>query len=468
MEKIYNPKNIEEPIYEFWDKSNYFEPYKVKNYKENYCIIMPPPNITGNLHLGHAFQQTIMDILIRYHKMQGKNTLWNVGFDHAGIATQILVENDIYNKTNQTRNNYTRNFLLKQIWGWKKEAEKSIIYQMKRLGFSISWKNKRFTMDPKSSFAVKEAFIRLYQDNLIYRGKRLVNWDSKLQTAISDLEVSHKQIKGYIWYIRYQLEDSSPHIYENNSYKNNKYLVIATTRPETMLGDVAVAINPKDTRYNQLIGRYVLIPIINRRIPIIADEYIDSNKGTGCVKITPGHDFNDYIIAKKHKLIMINILSCNNKILQKPEIFNSQGQPYCNHQAYYFIPKIFHNLCYNKAREIIISECSKLNLLESSKIHDLIIPYNNRTNTIIEPMLTNQWYIRTKNLADQAIYAVKKDIIEFIPKQYKKMYFEWMNNIQDWCISRQIWWGHEIPAWYDNNNNIYVGYSEKDIRIKMN
>lgn len=460
MEKKYNPQQIEIPIYDFWKKSNYFAPDIIQKHKASYCIVVPPPNITGGLHLGHAFQQTIMDILVRFHRMKGKNTLWMVGFDHAGIATQILTENYIYKITRKTRQDYTKEFLLQQIWNQKKQSEHLISYQMERLGNSMDWNHKRFTMDSGFSFAVKEAFIRLYNDNLIYKGKGLVNWDYKLQTAISDLEVSYKQIQGFMWYIRYNLIEIHSNI---NNVQN--YIVIATTRPETIFGDVAVAVNPNDSRYCNLIGKYVLVPIINRRIPIISDIHIDITKGTGCVKITPAHDFNDYNIGKKNKLLMINIFSVNRKILQNPEIFNSKGQP--QKQLNYYIPKIFHNLDCEQARKLIVLECDKHNLLEDVKEYSLTIPYNSRTETVIEPMLTDQWYIRSKYLSKKAIYFVKQDIIEFIPKQYKNIYFKWMENIQDWCISRQIWWGHEIPAWYDDYNNIiYVGHSEKDIRSK--
>lgn len=463
VKKIYNPKNIEEEIYKFWEKGNYFSPHGNTN-KESYCIMMPPPNITGQLHLGHAFQQTIMDSLIRYHRMQGKNTLWQTGIDHAGIATQTLIEKNFSSNHKNINNDDTRNILIHNAWHWKTQSENLINYQMKRLGNSVDWKHKRFTMDKDMSYAVKEAFIKLYQDNLIYKNIRLVNWDTDLQTAISDLEVSNKQIKGMMWYIRYLLDKNNSNTTIN---KNLKYLIVATTRPETILGDVAVAVHPNDSRYNMLTNQYVITPITNKRIPIIFDKYIDMSKGTGCVKITPGHDFNDYTIGKRHKLSMIKIFSMNGRILKKPKIFNNIGQ--IDDTLHYNIPKIFHGLNVIQARETIISECKKINLLDSIKSHDINISYNNRTNTIIEPMLTNQWFIRTKNLAQPAINAVKKNIITFIPKQYKNMYFSWMNNVEDWCISRQIWWGHKIPAWYDHaNNKIYVGHCEQDIRTKNN
>lgn len=459
MKEKYNPKSIEEPIYNFWEELSCFKP-DIKNHcTKNYCIMMPPPNITGGLHLGHAFQQTMMDILVRYYRMQGHNTLWMTGLDHAGIATQFLVENDIYKKTGKTRKNYSIDFLLKQIWLWKERSEKLISYQMKRLGNSVDWDRRRFTMDSEMSFSVKEAFICLYKKKFLYRGKKLVNWDSSLQTAISDLEVSHKQVQGFMWYLRYKLEDK---VFDDNA---DNYLIVATTRPETILGDVAVAVHPQDCRYNKLINKHVLIPLIDRRIPIISDNSIDINKGTGCVKITPAHDFNDYIIAKKYQLPMINIFSFDRKILERVELFDNSDQ-IIDHQSYFNVPKLLHNLDCDQARKFIITECNNLGLLEDKKKYDLTIPFNSRTGTIIEPMLTNQWYIRMKELSKQAIFAVKSNKIEFIPEQYKNMFFKWMENIQDWCVSRQIYWGHEIPAWYDDNNNlVYVGHCENSIRI---
>ncbi|WP_236840121.1 valine--tRNA ligase [Blochmannia endosymbiont of Camponotus nipponensis] len=458
MEKTYNPKNIEEPIYKFWEQGNYFDPHDEDISRENYCIMMPPPNITGQLHLGHAFQQTIMDILIRYQRMLGKNTLWQTGTDHAGIAAQLLVEHKIYNDTGKNKHDYTNEELIKKIWIWKNQSEKFINYQMKRLGNSVCWKKARFTMDSEMSYAVKEAFIRLYENNLIYRGKRLVNWDYKLQTAISDLEVVNKPMKGSMWYLYYKLDHST------NIITNSKHLIVATTRPETILGDTAVAVHPEDPRYKNLIGQYVIVPITNRRIPIIFDKDIDMFKGTGCAKITPAHDFHDYTIAKKHKLPMINILSLDRKILKKPEVFDSYGQP--NNTLHCDIPQIFQDLDGDHARKKIISECNTLRLLHNIESKNLIIPCSDRTGAIIEPMLTNQWYLRAQNLAQQAIHTVQLDIINFVPKQYKNMYFSWMNNVQDWCISRQILWGHKIPAWYDNNKKIYVGHCEKDIRTQ--
>lgn len=461
MKKKYNPKEIEISNYNFWNESNFFKPNLKNNYKGNYCIMMPPPNITGELHLGHAFQQILMDILIRYHRMQGKNTLWMTGIDHAGIATQILIENYIYKTTGKIKRDYANDFLLKKIWEWKRKSEQSINYQMTRLGNSIDWSKKRFTMDPGFSLAVKEAFIRLYNNGLIYKSKRLVNWDYKSKTAISDLEVSHKQIPGFMWHIRYKLAEI---LYDKSQSNSKNYITVATTRPETIFGDTAIAVNPKDTRYSELVGKYVFIPIINRKIPIISDTRIDPLKGTGCVKITPAHDFEDYIIGKQHNLPMIKIFSVDRKILKHPEIFYNVGK-LRNQSSNYYIPEVFQELTCEKARDFVISECDKLNVIEDTKTYVMTVPYNNRTGSIIEPMLTDQWYIRIKDLSNQAIFLVKNNIIQFIPKQYKNMYFKWMENIQDWCISRQICWGHEIPAWYDEKSNIYVGHSEKEVRL---
>ncbi|AKC59630.1 valine--tRNA ligase [Blochmannia endosymbiont of Polyrhachis (Hedomyrma) turneri] len=454
MHEKYNPKNIEQTCYTEWEQSDYFQPSNNINQK-NYCIIMPPPNITGTLHLGHAFQHTIMDILIRYHRMQGKNTLWQPGTDHAGIATQILVERYITETENKTRHEYGKNNFTQKIWTWQSKYTDIMRYQMKRLGLSAHWKREKFTMDPEISFAVKEAFIQLYKENLIYRGHRLINWDTEIQTAISDLEIENKKIQSNMWYIKYPLS--------NKQTKNTNYLTVATTRPETIFGDVGIAVNPNDPRYTQLSGHYVHIPITYRKIPIIFDTYVNMKKGTGCMKITPAHDFHDYEIAKKHNLPMINIFTLNGNIRDKPEIFNTTSQHMFNNSEIY-IPKQFHNVNRFIVRTQIIEICHKLQLLEKTENYEITTPYSNRTNTPTEPMITNQWFIRVQPLSKAAIEAVKHKKIKFIPKEYKKIYFHWMYNLQDWCISRQLWWGHQIPVWYDKNNKIYVGHNEKDIR----
>ncbi|AKC31973.1 valine--tRNA ligase [Candidatus Pantoea carbekii] len=459
MEKIYNPKNIEQHLYQNWEKQGYFKPNNNVN-QERFCIMLPPPNVTGNLHLGHAFQQTIMDIMVRYHRMQGKNTLWQVGSDHAGIATQIVVERKILKEEGKTRQDYGRTEFIKKMWEWKVKLSSNITSQIRRLGNSVDWSRERFTMDDGFSDSVKEVFIRLYRENLIYRGKGLVNWDPQLCTAISDIEVENRESKSFIWHIRYLLANGI------KTCEGKNYLVIATTRPETLLGDVAVAVNPQDQRYKNLIGEKVILPLVNRIIPIIGDEYADIQKGTGCVKITPAHDFNDYYIGRRHKLPMINILTFEGKICKEASIFNSNGDLSNIYETH--IPFNFQNMERFSARESIVHELDKLGLLENIQPHFLSIPYSDRSGVIIEPMLTDQWYVRTNVLAQNAIKVVEDGEIQFIPKQYENMYFAWMRNIQDWCISRQLWWGHRIPAWYDANGNIYVGHTEEEIRRQNN
>ncbi|CUR53490.1 Valine--tRNA ligase [Serratia symbiotica] len=456
----YIPNKIEKKLYSYWEKMGYFKPNGDFN-KESFCIMIPPPNVTGSLHMGHAFQHTIIDILIRYQRMQGKNTLWQTGTDHAGIATQIAVERKIFKEKGKTRYNYSRDDFIKKILNWKDKSKNIINYQMRRLGNSIDWDRERFTMDEGLSNAVREVFVRLYQDDLIYRGKYLVNWDPKLNTVISDLEVEYRESQGFMWYLRYPLSNGIKTIEGKN------YIVVATTRPETIFGDIGVAVNPKDLRYNNLIGKEIILPLVGRYIKIIGDTHANMEKGTGCVKITPAHDFNDYEVAKRHHLPMINILTFNGVIRKVAEVFNTLGTKiytnYCNK-----IPVEYHGMSCLLARNKVIQDFKNLGLLDSIKQHKITVPYGDRSNVIIEPMLTNQWYIRTLPLSKVAIEAVKKDKIKFIPKQYKKMYFTWMNNIKDWCISRQLWWGHRIPAWYDTNGKVYVGHNEKEIRCLYN
>ncbi|AMA65186.1 Valine--tRNA ligase [Candidatus Arsenophonus lipoptenae] len=459
LDKIYQPSEIEKSIYLYWEENEVFRTY-IHNNKDNFCIVIPPPNITGNLHMGHAFQQTIIDIIIRYQRMQGKNTLLQSGIDHAGIATQMIVEHKIAAEENKTRHDYGRKAFIEKIWQWKKELGNNISYQMRRLGGSVDWNRERFTMDDGFSKAVKEAFILLYQNNLIYRGKRLVNWDPKLHTAISDLEVENKEINGFMWYLRYSLAEGI------KTVEGKNYLIIATTRPETILGDTAIAVNPSDSRYNNLIGKHVLIPLVNRIIPIIGDKETDMHQNTGCVKITPAHDFNDYEIGKRHHLPMINIFNFNGHVLDQAEIFYIT-ETNCIIQKIE-IPVSYRGLERFAARKVIVKELEKSGLLIKVKSHNLNIPYSDRGGVVIEPMLTNQWYIRTIPLTRQAITAVKEGRIKFLPKQYENIYFSWMNNIKDWCISRQLWWGHRIPAWYDEIGNIYVGHNEEEIRKKNN
>ena len=455
----YNPQEIEQPIYQHWEESGYFKPNGDKS-QPSYCIAIPPPNVTGSLHMGHAFQQTIMDALIRYHRMQGNNTLWQSGSDHAGIATQMVVERKIAAEENKTRHDYGREAFIEKIWQWKAESGGSITKQMRRLGDSVDWDRERFTMDEGLSNAVKEVFVRLYQEDLIYRGKRLVNWDPKLRTAISDLEVENREVKGSMWHLRYPLADGV------KTAEGKNYLVVATTRPETLFGDTGVAVNPEDPRYKDLIGKFVILPFVHRRIPIVGDEHADMTKGTGCVKITPAHDFNDYEVGRRHQLPMINILTFDGDIRAQAEVFDTNGEPSTAHAT--DIPAQFQNLERFAARKLVIAECEAQGILEKIEPHDLTIPYGDRGGVVIEPMLTDQWYVRAKVLAEPAIAAVKNGDIQFVPKQYENMYFSWMNDIQDWCISRQLWWGHRIPAWYDNQGNVYVGRDEAEVRRENN
>lgn len=459
LDKTYQPAAIEQPLYAHWEKNGYFAPH-ADNSKESFCIVIPPPNVTGNLHMGHAFQQTIMDTLIRYQRMQGKNTLWQSGTDHAGIATQMVVERKIAAEENKTRHDYGREAFIEKIWQWKAESGGNISQQMRRLGDSVDWQRERFTMDEGLSKAVKEAFIRLYQDDLIYRGKRLVNWDPKLHTAISDLEVENREVNGFMWHLRYPLADGV------KTADGQDYLVVATTRPETMLGDTGVAVNPADPRYKDLIGKQIILPLVNRRIPIVGDEHADMEKGTGCVKITPAHDFNDYEVGKRHQLPMINIFDFNGHIRQQAEVFDNAGNPSTIYTT--TIPANYQGIERFAARKAMVSELEKLGLLVAVKPHQLTIPYGDRGGVVIEPMLTDQWYVRTLPLAEQAIAAVKDGRIQFVPKQYENMYFSWMQDIQDWCISRQLWWGHRIPAWYDKDGNVYVGHDEEEVRRENN
>ncbi|MCC8374898.1 valine--tRNA ligase [Photorhabdus sp. HUG-39] len=459
LDKTYNPKEIEQPLYNHWEKSGYFKP-NGDTRRESFCIVIPPPNVTGSLHMGHAFQQTIMDTMIRYQRMQGKNTLWQSGTDHAGIATQMVVERKIAAEEGKTRHDYGRDAFIDKIWQWKAESGGTITNQMRRLGNSVDWERERFTMDEGLSNAVKEAFVRLYRENLIYRGKRLVNWDPKLHTAISDLEVENREVKGSMWHLRYPLADGV------TTAEGKDYLIVATTRPETMLGDTGVAVNPEDPRYKDLIGKEIILPLINRRIPIIGDEHADMEKGTGCVKITPAHDFNDYEVGKRHALPMINIMTLDGNIRHKAEVFDTHGEISDTYSS--DIPAEYQGIERFAARKAIVAEFERLGLLVEIKAHDLTVPYGDRGGVVIEPMLTDQWYVRTAPLAKVAIEAVENGDIQFVPKQYENMYYSWMRDIQDWCISRQLWWGHRIPAWYDANGNVYVGRSEEEVRRENN
>ncbi|ELJ8865057.1 valine--tRNA ligase [Vibrio parahaemolyticus] len=459
MEKTYNPTSIEQALYQTWEEKGYFKPHGDTT-KESYSIMIPPPNVTGSLHMGHAFQDTIMDTLIRCERMKGKNTLWQVGTDHAGIATQMVVERKIAAEEGKTKHDYGRDAFIDKIWEWKGESGGTITKQLRRLGASVDWDRERFTMDDGLSNAVQEVFVRLYEDDLIYRGKRLVNWDPKLHTAISDLEVENKDTKGHMWHFRYPLADGV------KTADGKDYIVVATTRPETMLGDTGVAVNPEDPRYKDLIGKEIILPIVDRRIPIVGDEHADMEKGTGCVKITPAHDFNDYEVGKRHQLPMINILTFDANIRGAAEVFNTNGEPSDAYSTE--LPAKYHGMERFAARKAIVAEFHELGLLEEVKDHDLQVPYGDRGGVVIEPMLTDQWYVRTAPLAKTAVEAVENGDIQFVPKQYENMYFSWMRDVQDWCISRQLWWGHRIPAWYDNQGNVYVGRTEEEVRKNNN
>ena len=431
MDKTYSPEAIEEACYKTWESHNYFEP---QGEGKPYCIMLPPPNVTGSLHMGHGFQHTLIDTLIRYHRMMGERTLWQPGTDHAGISTQLVVEGQL-DKEGLSRKDMSREEFLKRVWEWKEESGGEITRQMRRIGSSAAWSRERFTMDEGLSAAVQKVFIQLHDEGLIYRGTRLVNWDPKLGTAISDLEVISEEEDGFLWHIRYQLVDS------------DESIVIATTRPETMLGDTAVAVHPDDPRYQHLIGKQVHLPLCDRTIPLIADSYVQQDFGSGCVKITPAHDFNDYEVGKRHQLPQINILTKKGTI---------------NKSA----PVIYQGMDRFVAREQIIQDLDKAGFLVKIEPHKLKIPRGEKSNVVIEPLLTDQWYVKTKPLAQPAIDAVRKGEIRFVPENWSKTYFQWMENIEDWCISRQLWWGHRIPAWYDNQGRVFVGYSENDVRFK--
>ncbi|WP_431223935.1 valine--tRNA ligase [Serratia sp. L9] len=459
LDTAYDPTQIEQKLYDHWESQGYFKPNGDTS-QESFCIMIPPPNVTGSLHMGHAFQQTIMDTMTRYQRMQGKNTLWQAGTDHAGIATQMVVERKIAAEEGKTRHDYGRDAFIEKIWQWKAESGGTITRQMRRLGNSVDWERERFTMDEGLSNAVKEVFVRLYKEDLIYRGKRLVNWDPKLRTAISDLEVENRESKGSMWHLRYPLADGA------TTAEGKDYLVVATTRPETVLGDTGVAVNPEDPRYKDLIGKEIILPLVGRRIRIVGDEHADMEKGTGCVKITPAHDFNDYEVGKRHGLPMINILSFDGDILEEAEVFDTLGEASTAYSGE--LPAQFRGLERFAARKAVVAAFDELGLLEDVKPHDLTVPYGDRGGVVIEPMLTDQWYVRTAPLAKVAVEAVEQGEIQFVPKQYENMYFSWMRDIQDWCISRQLWWGHRIPAWYDAEGKVYVGRTEEEVRRENN
>src|SRR5262245_58858384 len=456
LAKSFEPHAIEAKWYPAWEARGYFKPSWAPGARA-FCIQLPPPNVTGTLHMGHAFQQTLMDVLTRYHRMRGFNTLWQLGSDHAGIATQIVVENQL-RAEGASRRDIGRDAFIERVWAWKAESGSTITRQMRRLGTSGDWTRERFTMDEGLSAAVRETFVRLYEDGLIYRGKRLVNWDPKLGTAVSDLEVDSEEEQGKIWEIRYPLADGSG------------ALVVATTRPETMLGDTAVAINPDDERYRAFVGKEVALPLTGRRIPIVADSYVDREFGTGVVKITPAHDFNDWQVAQRHGLPALSILDLEAKV---------------NENA----PPKYRGLDRYVARKAVLADLTAAGLVVSEKVHAMVVPRCGRTGEVVEPMLTDQWFVAMtkpapsshawfpgKSIQDLCLAAVGEGLphgapgagekVTFVPGEWLSTYLHWIDNIQDWCISRQLWWGHRIPAWYDDAGNIYVARSEADARVQ--
>lgn len=431
MDKTYQPEAIEQQRYQSWESHQYF---KAHGQGQPYCIMLPPPNVTGSLHMGHGFQHSLMDILTRYHRMKGDNTLWQPGTDHAGISTQLVVERQL-ELQGKSRKSMDRQTFLEHVWAWKEQSGSEITRQMRRIGSSVDWTRERFTMDEGLSKAVQKVFVQLHDEGLIYRGTRLVNWDPVLQTAVSDLEVISEEEDGFLWHIRYPIKDSK------------ESLVVATTRPETLLGDTAVAVHPDDPRYKHLIGKYVVLPLAGREIPIIADTFVELDFGSGCVKITPAHDFNDHAVGKRHQLPEISILS-------KQATINDNA------------PSAYQGLDRFDARKKVLDDLTAQGFLVKEEPHRLKVPRGEKSNAIIEPLLTEQWYVKMEPLAKPAIEAVQRGEVRFVPEVWTKTYYQWLENIEDWCISRQLWWGHRIPAWYDDAGKVYVGYSEDDVRFK--
>jgi valyl-tRNA synthetase len=435
LAKSFDPKTIESHWYQFWESKGYYAAGLDQSKQNHFCILLPPPNVTGTLHMGHGFNQTLMDALTRYHRMAGDNTLWQPGTDHAGIATQIVVERQL-DAQGVSRHDLGREKFLEKVWEWKEYSGGTITKQMRRLGTSPDWSRERFTMDAGLNKTVTESFVRLYNEGLIYRGKRLVNWDVKLGTAVSDLEVVQEEEDGFMWHINYPLADGSGH------------LTVATTRPETMLGDVAVMVHPEDTRYKKLIGQKVTLPLCDREIPIIADDYVDMEFGTGVVKVTPAHDFNDYAVGQRHQLPIIGIL-------------NLAG--FVNDSA----PKAYQGLERFAARKQVVADLESQGYLVKIDKHKLKVPRGDRTGVVIEPMLTDQWFVAMskpaadgKSITQKALDVVASGEIKFYPENWVNTYNQWLNNIQDWCISRQLWWGHQIPAWYSDAGKVYVAQDE--------
>ena len=431
LEKYYQPELVEDKVYEEWEKAGNFKPSDSSI--AAYSIVIPPPNVTGTLHMGHALNNTLQDILIRFNRMQGKSVLWQPGTDHAGIATEMVVEREL-KKRKINKNNLSRNEFVKHVWEWKNQSGNQIINQLKRLGCSCDWSRERFTLDEGLSDAVRYVFVTLYNDGLIYKDKRLSNWDPKLKTTISDLEVIQKEVKGSLWYIDYEIENE------------NKVITVATTRPETMFGDTAIAVHPEDERYKDVIGKFAILPIVNRRLIILADEYAKVDQGSGAVKITPAHDFNDYELGRRHNLEVVNIFDENAKLNEN-------------------CPKEYEGLDRFEARKKIVDDLDSIGALNKVEENIHTIPYGDRSGEIIEPFLTDQWFVNAKELSTKAIEKVKKKETRFVPNNWEKTYFEWMENIQPWCISRQLMWGHQIPAWYASDGTIFVAGNSEEANL---
>ncbi|HEX6120511.1 MAG TPA: valine--tRNA ligase, partial [Dongiaceae bacterium] len=430
LEKTFRPDEVEKKHYRAWEQSGAFAAHEDSN-RAPFTIMMPPPNVTGSLHMGHALNMTLQDILARYERMRGRDALWQPGADHAGIATQMVVERELA-KQKIKRTDLGREKFLEKVWEWKAESGGAITNQLRRLGASPDWPRERFTMDEGLNKAVRKVFVDLYRQGLIYRDKRLVNWDPKFHTAISDLEVVQKEKQGHLWHLRYPVEGQP-----------GRFLTVATTRPETMLGDTAVAVHPDDARYKDLVGKHLILPLVGRRIPVVADEYADPETGSGAVKITPAHDFNDFEVGRRHKLEMINIFDADARI---------------NENA----PEAYRGLDRYKAREKVVADLTALGLLEKIEDHKLMLPFGDRSDVVVEPWLTDQWYCDAATLAKPAIKAVEDGRTVFVPKQWENTYYEWMRNIQPWCISRQLWWGHQIPAWYGPDGKVFVAETEEE------
>jgi len=474
LDTSFEPKNIESRWYQFWESRGFFAAGVDPNKSDNFCILLPPPNVTGTLHMGHGFNQTIMDALTRYHRMRGDNTLWQPGTDHAGIATQIVVERQL-DARGVSRHDLGREKFLEKVWEWKEHSGSTITRQMRRLGTSPDWSRERFTMDAGLNKVVTETFVRLYNEGLIYRGKRLVNWDPKLGTAVSDLEVVSEEEDGFLWHINYPLVEA-------DTMKGLKHLTVATTRPETMLGDVAVMVHPEDARYKHLIGKTVKLPLCEREIIIIEDEYVDMEFGTGCVKVTPAHDFNDYAVGQRHKLTPISVLTLEGKIKSKDQDdfsfghktitadgFESADEMHEGSLTITLIPEKYQGLDRFEARKLIVADLEEQGFLDSIKPHKLQVPRGDRTGVVIEPMLTDQWFVAMskpgddgKSITEKALELVASGEIRFVPENWVNTYNQWLNNIQDWCISRQLWWGHQVPAWYSDNGQVYVAHDEAE------